>query len=213
MAPKWERRRREDVNWGVSVKQIWSQIGRLSAVMGLGLLVASCTAIRPEHCPYTDWRATGELHASKGYKSRLPGLFETCMAIGVLPDGDAYVAGYQRGLLGFCTIENGWTWGEHRSVNPGICPPATSPGFDRAFGTRASLEQLAVEEASMESRRDELEEMVVSGEFSDETLLRELRNLRKDLDRLEVERLRTRNGFAHWLRHMGLEAPQDLYNY
>ena len=73
------------MNWGVSVKQIWSQIGRLSAVMGLGLLVASCTAIRPEHCPYTDWRATGELHASKGYKSRLPGLFETCMAIGVLP--------------------------------------------------------------------------------------------------------------------------------
>ena len=32
--------------------------------------------------------------------------------------------------------------------------------------------------------------MIVSGEFSDETLLRELRNLRKDLDRLEVERLR-----------------------
>lgn len=200
------------MNWGDAVGRIWVSMARVSVGVVMTLLVASCTTIRPEHCPYADWGATGELHASKGFQSRLPGLYETCMAVGVLPDGDAYIAGYQRGLLGFCTIENGWTWGGNRAVNPGICPPAMAQGYDRAFSTRASLERLAVEEAAIEARRDELEEMIISGDFRDDTLLRELRNLRTDLDRLEVKRQRTRNGFALWLRQMGLEAPLDLYN-
>ena len=177
------------------------------------LFLAGCSAIRPEHCPYADWGATGELHASKGFQSRLPGLYDTCLPVGVLPDGDAYIAGYQRGLLGFCTIENGWVWGGNRTVNPSICPPALSAGFDRAFNTRATLERLDVEEASLISQRDQLEDMIFEGSMREADLLRELRNVRRDLERLDVERQRTRSGFAGWLQLMGLEVPHDLYSY
>ena len=187
--------------------------GRLVCVILVSLLLASCSAIRPEHCPYADWGATGELHASKGFQSRLPGLYDTCLSVGVLPDGDAYIAGYQRGLLRFCTIENGWVWGGNRTVNPNICPPALAPGFDRAFSTRATLETMIVEEASLEARRDHLEDMIFDGYAHDVSVLRELRDIRHDLERLEVERPRTRSGFASWLQMMGLEVPLDLYSY
>ena len=92
-----------------------SVLGPLCGLAALVVIVA-CEPIKPEHCPYADWAATGELHASKGYQSRLPGLVDTCMKVGVLPDADAYLAGYKQGLLSFCTIENGWVWGEHRSL-------------------------------------------------------------------------------------------------
>ncbi|MGA0234142.1 MAG: DUF2799 domain-containing protein [Alphaproteobacteria bacterium] len=187
--------------------------GQLVCVFLITLLVASCSAIRPEHCPYADWGATGELHASKGFQSRLPGLYDTCLPVGVLPDGDAYIAGYQRGLLRFCTIENGWVWGGNRTVNPNICPPALAPGFDRAFNTRAKLEAMNVDEASLEARRDQLEDMIFEGYAHDVSVLRELREIRSDLERLEVERHRTRSGFASWLQMMGLEVPLDLYSY
>ena len=206
-------KRRIETKWGATVKRIVQTLTRVGAVTLAGLVVVGCGAIRPEHCPYANWEATGELHASKGFQSRLPGLYDTCMAVGVLPDGDAYVAGYQRGLLGFCTIENGWTWGAHRAVNPGTCPPGMAAGFDRAFTTRNRLEQMGLKEASMEARRDDIEELIIVGNVNDEQLLQELRDLRGDLDDLDAKQYRTRNGFAQWLRQMGLEAPFDLYNY
>jgi len=176
-------------------------------------VLAGCSAIRPEHCPYADWNATGELHASKGYQSRLPSLFDTCLGVGVLPDADAYVAGYQRGLREFCTIENGWVWGQTRTSNPSTCPPALASGFDRSFSTSARLSALAVEESNLRARRDELEDLLLSGAPVDPKLLRELRDIRTQLDRVQSERQRTRNGFANWLGNMGLEAPSELYSY
>ena len=86
-------------------------------------------------------------------------------------------------------------------------------GFDRAFTTRNRLEQMGLEEASMEARRDDIEELIIVGNVNDEQLLQELRDLRGDLDDLDAKQYRTRNGFAQWLRQMGLEAPFDLYNY
>ena len=198
---------------GWTVERWLLRIGKLGAALSLTVFLASCAAIRPEHCPYADWNATGELHASKGFQSRLPSLYDTCLPVGVLPDGDAYIAGYQRGLLGFCTIENGWVWGGNRTVNPGICPPALSPGYDRAFKTRAALERLAVEEANLVAQRDALEDQLFNSGVRDMKLLYELRSVRNELDKLDLERHRTRSGFASWLRQMGLEAPLDLYSY
>lgn len=205
------------VQWGAAVKLMVGdgllKFGRWAFVGLVSLLVASCSAIRPEHCPYADWGATGELHAIKGFQSRLPGLYDTCLPVGVLPDGDAYIAGYQRGLMRFCTIENGWVWGSNRSVNPNICPPALAPGFDRAFNTRSTLEALIIEETNLKARRDQLEDMIFAGYVDDVAVLRELREVRQDLERLEIERHRTRSGFASWLQLMGLEVPLDLYSY
>ena len=70
-----------------------------------------------------------------------------------------------------------------------------------------------VDEASLEARRDQLEDMIFEGYAHDVSVLRELREIRSDLERLEVERHRTRSGFASWLQMMGLEVPLDLYSY
>ena len=186
---------------------------RLAAVSLVAVITVSCAAIRPEHCPYANWNATGELHASKGFQSRLPSLIDTCLQVGVLPDAEAYLAGYQRGLLGFCTIENGWVWGKSRDVNPNICPPALSSGFDRGFEARSTLEQLEIEEANLKTERDELEFRISEGDNINYETIRRLREVNRELDQIDSERRRTRIGFAAWLKAHGLEAPEELFSY
>ena len=189
-----------------------SVLGQLCGLAAL-LVIVACEPIKPEHCPYADWAATGELHAAKGYQSRLPGLVDTCMKVGVLPDADAYLAGYRQGLLSFCTIENGWVWGEHHNLNPWICPPSMAEGFDRGFAVRAKLEELVIEEQNLRQARDSIEERLAEGEPVTYEEIYEMRQMTEKLERLDTERERTRNGFANWLNAMGLVAPHDLYKY
>jgi len=189
------------------------KLAQAGALVASLLVLAACSAIKPEHCPYANWNATGELHASKGFQSRLPSLYDTCLKVGVLPDGDGYIAGYQRGLMGFCTIENGWSWGQNRKVNPSICPPALAQGFDRAFNTSSSLEELDREEAGLIADRDRIEDLIDDGIVIPYDKLVELRHIRADIDGVDTERRRTRNGFAAWLSRMGLVPPPELYNY
>ena len=40
-----------------------------------------------------------------------------------------------------------------------------------------------------------------------------MREMTQELERLNAERERTRNGFANWLSAMGLVAPHDLFKY
>lgn len=189
-------------------------LGLRAVALGLvGVISISCSTIRPEHCPYADWQATGELHASKGFQSRLPSLVETCTRVGIMPDGEAYIAGYQQGLLRFCTIENGWVWGQSRDVNPGICPPALRTGFDRAFKARATLEQLDRDESNLLSRRDQLEDQMGLAAENPYTTYLAIKEVQRELDRLDTERRNTRIGFATWLKAHGLEPPVELFKY
>ena len=189
-----------------------SVLGPLCGLAALVVIVA-CEPIKPEHCPYADWAATGELHAAKGYQSRLPGLVDTCMKVGVLPDADAYLAGYRQGLLSFCTIENGWVWGEHHNLNPQVCPPSTAEGFDRGFAVRSKLEELIIEEQNLRQARNSIEERLAAGEPVTYKEVYDMREMTQELERLNAERERTRNGFANWLSAMGLVAPHDLFKY
>jgi len=193
----------------VFAKSVLSPLCGFAAV----LAIVACEPIKPEHCPYADWAATGELHASKGYQSRLPGLVDTCMKVGVLPDADAYLAGYRQGLLSFCTIENGRVWGEHRSLNPGICPASMADGFDRGFAVRSKLEELIIEEQNLRQARNSIEERRAEGEPVTYDEIYDMRQMTRQLEHLDAERERTRNGFANWLSTMGLVAPYDLYKY
>ena len=189
-----------------------SVLGPLCGLAAIVVIVA-CEPIKPEHCPYADWAATGELHAVKGYQSRLPGLVDTCMKVGVLPDADAYLAGYRQGLLSFCTIENGWVWGEHRNLNPRVCPPSMAEGFDRGFAVRSKLEELIIEEQNLRQARNSIEERLAAGEPVTYEEVYDMREMTQELERLNAERERTRNGFANWLSAMGLVAPHDLFKY
>ena len=177
-----------------------SVLGPLCGLAAIVVIVA-CEPIKPEHCPYADWAATGELHAAKGYQTRLPGLVDTCMKVGVLPDADAYLAGYRQGLLSFCTIENGWVWGEHRNLNP------------RVFAVRSKLEELIIEEQNLRQARNSIEERLAAGEPVTYEEVYDMREMTQELERLNAERERTRNGFANWLSAMGLVAPHDLFKY
>lgn len=177
------------------------------------LIFAACEPIKPEHCPYADWEATGALHASKGYDSRLPGMVDTCMKVGVLPDAESYLRGYQQGLLSFCTIENGWAWGQKQDFSPRICPPSMSAGFERGFEARSRLEALIIEETNTRQIRDSIEERLLAGAPVVYSEIYEMRQLTQKLGRLDHERQRVRNGFANWLSNMGLVPPEDLFKY
>ena len=189
-----------------------SVLGPLCGLAAIVVIVA-CEPIKPEHCPYADWAATGELHAAKGYQSRLPGLVDTCMKVGVLPDADAYLAGYRQGLLSFCTIENGWVWGEHRNLNPRVCPPSMAEGFDRGFAVRSKLEELIIEEQNLRQARNSIQERLAAGEPVTYEEVYDMREMTQELERLNTERERTRKGFANWLSAMSLVAPHDLFKY
>ena len=86
-------------------------------------------------------------------------------------------------------------------------------GFDRGFAVRSKLEELIIEEQNLRQARNSIEERLAAGEPVTYEEVYDMREMTQELERLNAERERTRNGFANWLSAMGLVAPYDLYKY
>ena len=78
---------------------------------------------------------------------------------------------------------------------------------------RSKLEELIIEEQNLQQARDSIEERLAEGEPVTYEEIYDMRQMTKEIERLDAERERTRNGFANWLNAMGLVAPHELYKY
>ncbi len=99
------------------------------------LLLAGCAAMSVEECRTADWREQGERDALAGYpRARLAEVREACAEAGVVPQEALYWDGWNRGIVQFCTPDNGALWGRRGNAYRNSCPPALEPAFLSRYG-------------------------------------------------------------------------------
>src|SRR5690606_28341082 len=95
----------------------------------LGILTSACvlagcanTTDSALSCADRDWNAFGKEMAETGRQVRtIDGYKADCSDFGE-EDLDAYLDGYSRGLVSYCTYDNGFKRGESNLVINNICP-------------------------------------------------------------------------------------------
>lgn len=86
----------------------------LSLVLGAAaLLLTGCASMTPEQCKVADWYQVGLDDGSKGEppQTNLADYAKDCAEAGVRPDPQRYRAGWESGVLRFCTAYSGWSEG------------------------------------------------------------------------------------------------------
>jgi hypothetical protein len=167
----------------------------LGMVAGLG----GCAAMSEEECLTADWHEQGMREAVSGKpRSNFIKDREACEKIGVEADEKQYMAGYDAGILLFCTPENGKRWGREGRYYAQTCPVKQSMAFEANYRAGYSVYQAEEAIVSLHTEQDRLESKLDKADDDKERqrLRRELRRLderlrdaRNDLARLE-QRLR-----------------------
>ena len=121
-----------------------------AALAALAVALGSCATMSEEQCLAGDWVGQGFNDGAAGYAmSRLGEHAEACVKHGVVPDDAAYRAGWNDGVLRYCTIENGFRTGAQGGGYAGVCPAEVERDFLIAYedGRVIHLAEQAVSEA------------------------------------------------------------------
>ncbi|MGJ8564885.1 MAG: DUF2799 domain-containing protein [Alphaproteobacteria bacterium] len=97
--------------------------------------LSGCATISEEDCAVGAWSEYGYEDGLKGRSSdRVTDYAKKCSEYGVKPDSRAYLDGYDRGVVKYCTYERGYERGENGDSYNQICsgPLAIdfAPGYD-----------------------------------------------------------------------------------
>ncbi|WP_374513152.1 DUF2799 domain-containing protein [Brevundimonas sp.] len=135
-----------------------------AALAALAVGLGSCATMSEEQCLAGDWVGQGFSDGTAGYAmSRLGEHAEACVKHGVVPDDAAYRAGWNDGVLRYCTIDNGFRVGAQGGSYAGVCPAGVERDFVIAYedGRVVHLAEQAVAEARsrIDSNAYRLEEL------------------------------------------------------
>lgn len=174
----------------------------MAVVGGLGAVaLSSCATLNQEQCLAGDWSGIGYTDGTSGYgPGRLSAHQEACARHGVSPDPVAWDRGRQRGLVVYCTPENGFRVGMQGGRSTGVCPreleAAFSYGIEDGLLVHAAVNRVndlvrIRDEADQRARQIEVEIRREEDRLGDSALsdaerdaVRErLRRLRRDRDR------------------------------
>lgn len=118
-------------------------IRKIIAAAGLLLMLASCATMSEEDCLTANWRSIGANDGSDGAAySRLSNRVEQCREHGVEANITEYNAGYERGLVSYCTPANGFRVGSNGSSYNGVCPIEAEGQFLAAYNEGRELYRL-----------------------------------------------------------------------
>ncbi|MCY3810330.1 MAG: DUF2799 domain-containing protein [Gammaproteobacteria bacterium] len=179
----------------------------LAGASGLALAMAlhGCATLSEADCVSADWAVMGEADGQLGRPiSDLNRYRRDCAEHGVVPDGEAYLAGRQRGLAVFCTEANGYREGRSGASGDPVCPPDLEPGFRHGYGlgraVHDALTELRASGDAIDSSRDRIEQLEADisdreadlrsdelGEDERRRLRDEIGSMKREVDRLERE--------------------------
>jgi len=94
----------------------------LCALVVLGAGCAATPTVSENQCRAGDWQTIGYRDGVRGFDSSyLLRHQEACGEFAIVPERNLYLAGWQEGLLNYCTADNGFQQGlQGRSIN-GVC--------------------------------------------------------------------------------------------
>jgi hypothetical protein len=130
-------------------------------------LTAGCATMSAEECMVADWYRLGDLDARAGRGSDfLANRAGDCAEAGYPADTEAWYAGFEHGLLAFCTLDSGFRFGLEGKSYERSCPAHLEAGFLDGFELGQSIHQL---QSRVNASRQEVDR-----------LTRELRRLERD---------------------------------
>lgn len=102
------------------------------AIIGI---LSGCATLSKEECLAADWMVIGDADGAAGYspQERFAGHTKACSKIGVVPDQTLWNQGYQKGLVRYCTPQNGLSVGEAGKSYANVCPLDRSARFQQGY--------------------------------------------------------------------------------
>lgn len=131
-----------------------------------GTISSGCSGIgrvnRPtvtgDPCAQADWFEIGRLDGLQGVHEETSAYVGRCRRY---LNEELYLAGWNRGLVDFCTPERAFDAGRSGlDYTNGLCPSQAEPAFLRAFAKGRELLKLERENADLESQIDRLRRLL-----------------------------------------------------
>lgn len=105
----------------------------LIAVSSL-LLISGCASLSESQCVAGDWKTVGYRDGLAGRQStQLLQHQNACMKHGAVPDRNAYLAGWEKGVRQFCLPGSGFNTGEAGRSFANVCPEDLQAAYYAAY--------------------------------------------------------------------------------
>jgi hypothetical protein len=111
-------------------------------------------AVSGDPCGHADWFEVGRVDGLSGITMDHSTYIGRCESKGSVVDRPIYSAGWQRGLLEYCTPERGFDAGRSGQDYQGICPPHVEEAFLKRFKIGAEIAKLERKNAEIERQVD-----------------------------------------------------------
>ena len=98
------------------------------------LALGGCASMSKSQCLANDWETVGYRDGLSGAQSSAIMKHQNaCVKHGVVPDRDAYLAGWREGVEQYCQPINGFSAGERGAGFSNVCPPHLQQSFHAAY--------------------------------------------------------------------------------
>lgn len=203
-----------------------TQVNRALLIGGLLLgagMLASCQTLTKDECVAADWRVIGEQDGAEGHdpQDRFGRHVKACERAGIVPDQAAWYAGFQQGLVRFCTPLSGLSAGQAGKVYHNICPPQSEPGFLRGYrlgradyDKRSEIRQAENSISRAEAEISRTEKLLDEGKIDEgeaRRLIRQqnrtIRDSERDIDRDRYDLARIERDIEWFQRNPDADLP------
>lgn len=151
-------------------------------VAGAALAVlASCATLTEEQCQTVDWQDLGQRDGAAGHhQARIGDHLKACLRHDLPVNQTAYAAGWSKGIVGFCTAQNGYNHGRAGNFYAESCPADIAAPFEATYGPAKRVhdteDALRRADAKVEDLLDQIQQVIGSEDPEAEAKLTELRS-------------------------------------
>lgn len=193
------------------------------------LFTSGCATMNKAECTSADWYSIGFEDGAKGKQaSRIGSHRKACAKHGIVPDFQLYTRGRDKGLVQWCTPNNGYQQGLKGKRPTGVCPDNLAPAFEEALLNGRVIFTAQKEVRQQEQQLDKLEkqltdidtqikkkerELVSNGVTPEQrrSLLSEIRNMETERDFLLNDIDTLTSNLVDMRNHLARLKAQHLY--
>jgi len=131
--------------------------------------VTGCASLSESQCLASDWKTIGYRDGLNGAQSSVLLRHQNaCMKHGVMPDREAYLAGWHEGVAQYCDAGNGFNVGERGAAYSNVCPREMQEAFYSAYqeGRRLYLAQSEINDINRAITQKELRLKEIKAELA-----------------------------------------------
>ena len=173
---------------------------RYLSLVAILALLSGCATLSEEECKTADWHRLGYKDGATGHSdSRLAEHAEACKKTGIRPNAPQWRAGWDQGVMTYCTPQVGWREGLAGRSYEGVCRGRNEDAFLYAFNQGTEIHRLTsriesndreirrlerqLSEARKDETRHELRQRIRSLDYEQSRLRSQLRMMRSESSR------------------------------